>query len=515
MGFFEQFPWSNFHDLNLDWLLSQMKKLGTAFDAFVSSNVLKYADPIGWSIANQYEANTIVRNGEDVYLSKKAVPAGVAITNADYWFQVGDLSTYALELDTIRHQIAADDEGVNLLASQSYAVGAVFWLNEYLSRATEAIEAGATFVYGVNYERVTVMQLLEELQADIDQNTADISTLTGTTIPAINTAISALQSKTRNNTLIGRKCVCIGDSYGTGTGGTVGQGWPYWFKEYSGADTLAYYGSGAGFTNTSNGNGNVPSGLNFEAILTNYAAAGLTEAERAEYEYVICCGGINDGGSTTVVADVRSFILAAQTYFPNAKIVIVPLYCDAHMTIARKTAMRSVYLAAMTRGVLTYWNSVYWLMGDSAMGYGDNNHPSALGYQRIGAYLATLINGGEPVNNAGSGGVNYASGWTLTQSSMWRENNMVNWCFDVSFTGTVSPGNTFATLAEVMRPAVAVWVPVYVFGGTRYTTMLQINPNGNVIFAPGTINGHAINEVNNPRIFGQVVFNFDNVSIDV
>ena len=30
MGLFENFPWTNFHDLNLDWILEEVKKLKEA-----------------------------------------------------------------------------------------------------------------------------------------------------------------------------------------------------------------------------------------------------------------------------------------------------------------------------------------------------------------------------------------------------------------------------------------------------------------------------------------------------
>jgi methyl-accepting chemotaxis protein len=34
MGVFEQFPYSNFHDLNLDWILKAMKEAVSSVDAF-------------------------------------------------------------------------------------------------------------------------------------------------------------------------------------------------------------------------------------------------------------------------------------------------------------------------------------------------------------------------------------------------------------------------------------------------------------------------------------------------
>ena len=34
MGAFEKFPYTNFHDLNLDWFLAEFKKLQDEWDSF-------------------------------------------------------------------------------------------------------------------------------------------------------------------------------------------------------------------------------------------------------------------------------------------------------------------------------------------------------------------------------------------------------------------------------------------------------------------------------------------------
>lgn len=319
MGYFEQFPYTNFHELNLDWLLSQMKALGSAFNAFVETNVLKYSDPIDWSINTQYEANTIVRNGEDVYLSKQAVPAGVAITNEDYWFKVGDLSTYQLQLDIIRHQIASDDEGTNVNASQSYATGAAFWLNSYLSRATRTIAAGAPFVLGDNYERVTVIDLLNDLNADLS---ADISTINGN-INTINGNITAINNRI-NKIGFRKRVIAIGDSIAKGSNpdGNV-TGWPVLMRQKlgltEGSTFITSARGGAGFVNNSQG----------ATFLDLLQAVTLTDPETVTDIYVI--GGVNDANMNASYNNVKSavetFCAYASTAFPNA---VVHIGCIAY-----------------------------------------------------------------------------------------------------------------------------------------------------------------------------------------
>ncbi len=117
MGFFDQFPYTNFHELNLDWLLNQMKQLGTAFEDFVKSNKLKYADPITWDITKSYNPNTIVVDGSTAYISLQRVPAGTPIGDTNYWLAAFDASGYnalAAQLTALDARTDALEDGSGL-----------------------------------------------------------------------------------------------------------------------------------------------------------------------------------------------------------------------------------------------------------------------------------------------------------------------------------------------------------------------------------------------------------------
>ena len=49
-------PYTNFHDLNLDWIIEVLNEFNTKLTNFVSLATIKYADPIQWDITSQYEA---------------------------------------------------------------------------------------------------------------------------------------------------------------------------------------------------------------------------------------------------------------------------------------------------------------------------------------------------------------------------------------------------------------------------------------------------------------------------
>ena len=97
MAFFNEFPHTRTYDSDLGWLIWAMKKLISDWEDFSNTNSIKFADPINWSIANNYEPSTVVLDEEgNGYISRQAVPAGVPLSNTDYWteiFSFGDLTS--------------------------------------------------------------------------------------------------------------------------------------------------------------------------------------------------------------------------------------------------------------------------------------------------------------------------------------------------------------------------------------------------------------------------------------
>ena len=105
MPVFEEFPYTNFHELNLDWILKEMKELRHDFAEFVGGHEIKYADPILWDILTSYLAYTIVLDSYgNAYMSIQDTPAGTALTNTDYWMQIGNFYSYVPQI--------VEDEGI-------------------------------------------------------------------------------------------------------------------------------------------------------------------------------------------------------------------------------------------------------------------------------------------------------------------------------------------------------------------------------------------------------------------
>ena len=148
MGAFHEYPYTNFHDLNLDWILQKMGEFSDKLENFISFATIKYANPLLWTISSQYEKNTVVvdRNG-NAYLSVKPVPAGVSLERTEYWTKIGNFD----ELwKSIKAAITPFDEKLKTTASANRGINTMVWLDNKLYRVTQYMQIGTEYVPGTN-----------------------------------------------------------------------------------------------------------------------------------------------------------------------------------------------------------------------------------------------------------------------------------------------------------------------------------------------------------------------------
>ena len=195
MGIFENFPYTNFHELNLDWILSTIKELDSEIDEFVQTNVLTYAEPIQWNITTQYAKNTVVVGPDGTaYMSIAPVPTNILLTNTDYWQPIFN---YSETVTVLKKQIAAADMGDSKTALVSVPLGGLFWQINTLYRAKKAISEGDGFVTGSNCELCTVEDAIKNVIApasDIGRSGKNVSD--SATETATRTAGSIIDSAT-------------------------------------------------------------------------------------------------------------------------------------------------------------------------------------------------------------------------------------------------------------------------------------------------------------------------------
>ena len=154
-------PYTNFHDINLDWIIEVLNEFNTKLTDFISLATIKYAAPIQWDITSQYEANTVVvdSNG-NAYLSVRPVPSGVSLDRTEFWTKIGNFD--GLWAD-VKRAITPIDEGHSPTATADRAADDLVWVNGSLVRVTKAMTAGDTYVPGSNCVSSSTNEVLHYL----------------------------------------------------------------------------------------------------------------------------------------------------------------------------------------------------------------------------------------------------------------------------------------------------------------------------------------------------------------
>ena len=179
-NFLNQFPYSDFHEMNLDWILKKMKELAAQMDDFTAANQISYADPINWNITKQYQAFTIVYDtaSSTLKISKQPVPSGISIDNDTYWAVVSPFKVDT-EFDASSINPIANSTVTTEFQNQKASLD-----NEILSR--ENADTALTESVQSNASRIN------DNAAAIESNTADIV--------ALNARVSAIASLEEDST---------------------------------------------------------------------------------------------------------------------------------------------------------------------------------------------------------------------------------------------------------------------------------------------------------------------------
>ena len=76
-NFINQFPYSDFHEMNMDWIIREVKRLAMVMHSFEAANSISYEGI--WNITHQYQAWSIVLDAETGYLMISTVPVPTGI----------------------------------------------------------------------------------------------------------------------------------------------------------------------------------------------------------------------------------------------------------------------------------------------------------------------------------------------------------------------------------------------------------------------------------------------------
>ena len=177
--FLNGYPYTDFHELNLDFLLKSMEELKKAFASFTASNSLIFAEPMLHDLTSTYAKNTIVLDPDgNAYISLQNVPAGVQLSNADYWLIVFNFEEY---IEKANKNFTNNYLRDTTRAPQAYAVGDWLVLDDVLYKVTVAIAADDLLEVGVNLVHFTIEQFLKDFVSSVNQTLTNwYNQMTGT-----------------------------------------------------------------------------------------------------------------------------------------------------------------------------------------------------------------------------------------------------------------------------------------------------------------------------------------------
>lgn len=155
INFFDhRYPYSDVHELNLDWIISNMQKTLAQIEAFTAANSLTFADPILWDISQQYSKNTIVLSSTgDAFLSLEIVPEGIQLDNTKYWLEIFNFADY---VRTANSNLSVNIEQNTTRSTHAYSVDDWLLYNDVLYKVTAAIAVDDLLVVGTNITHFTV-----------------------------------------------------------------------------------------------------------------------------------------------------------------------------------------------------------------------------------------------------------------------------------------------------------------------------------------------------------------------
>ena len=119
MAYNYEYPYTDPQRYNADWLLSAMKRLEEEWKIFVPTHDVKFGGE--WNGTLTYGAYTIVSDSNlNSYISIKAVPAGIQISNTEYWVKIGEYNAQIMALENKVNQLFRDRNF--LLLADSYGM---------------------------------------------------------------------------------------------------------------------------------------------------------------------------------------------------------------------------------------------------------------------------------------------------------------------------------------------------------------------------------------------------------
>lgn len=162
-----------------------------------------FADPDQWDKTKTYEPLTIVLNEGNSYTSKQYVPAGIDLTNTDFWALTGNynaqVEAYRKEVQDQTEKVAANSAAIEDLETDMAVAEADIAKNaQDIKSANEAIQKNASDIASANESiQKNAEDIASEQSAreEADNNFSAMLTQQGTNLDQLTSKIAALGIK--------------------------------------------------------------------------------------------------------------------------------------------------------------------------------------------------------------------------------------------------------------------------------------------------------------------------------
>ena len=167
-AFLHKYPFQTLHELNLDWLISAMKELAFELKEFEAANTIHYAGD--FDITKQYPAWSIVVDNNIGYISTKPVPAGIAVTDTEYWEVIADFTSLIGDLGS--RVVALEDDVSDIQKSITRS-----WQDRKIIFVGDSYGRGRTYVgqYGTSWCDSVVAELAPAASYNMSVSSASFS----------------------------------------------------------------------------------------------------------------------------------------------------------------------------------------------------------------------------------------------------------------------------------------------------------------------------------------------------